>query len=62
MADHLRKIYSSEESVRVLGPVRVGVGVGKGSYLKHRIEEHFPNLQVDELDTEAEFFALESFR
>lgn len=58
--DHLRKVYSSEESVRALGHIRVGVR--KGSYLKNRIEEHFPNLQVDELETEAEFFAIESFR
>ena len=58
--DHLRKAYSSEESVRAMGPVRVGVR--KDSYLKKRIEEHFPNLQVDELDTEAEFFSIESFR
>ena len=58
--DHLRKVYSSEESIRALGHIRVGVR--KDSYLKNRIEEHFPNLQVDELDTEAEFFAIESFR
>lgn len=58
--DHLRKAFSSEKSIRALGPIRVGVR--KDSYLKKRIEEHFPNLQVDELDTEAEFFAIESFR
>ncbi|MGR9117041.1 MAG: cation:dicarboxylate symporter family transporter [Gammaproteobacteria bacterium] len=58
--DHLIKAYSNENSIRELGRVRVGVK--KDSYLKSRIEEHFPNLQVDELDTEAEFFAIESFR
>ncbi|MGR9051712.1 MAG: cation:dicarboxylate symporter family transporter, partial [Gammaproteobacteria bacterium] len=58
--DHLRKVYGNEASVAALRDVRVGVR--KDSYLKGRIEEHFPNLHVDELDTEAEFFAVESFR
>lgn len=58
--DHLRDQFSHVDGIRELKDVRVGVR--RGSVFAERIKEHFPNLQVDELDTEAEFFAIESFR
>lgn len=58
--DHLRTDFSDADSVRELKGIRVGVR--NGSVFADHVKYHFPNLQVDELDSEADFFAIESFR
>lgn len=58
--DHQRTEYSDANNIKLLQNIRVGVR--KNSIFADHIKHHFPNLQVDELDTEAEFFAIESFR
>ncbi|WP_031435417.1 cation:dicarboxylate symporter family transporter [Methylomarinum vadi] len=58
--DHLRTVFSDADSVRELKNFRVGIR--NGSVFVDHIKYHFPNLQVDELDSEADFFAVESFR
>ncbi len=58
--DHLRAVYSDANAVRALHDIRVGVR--NGSVFADHIKYHFPNLQVDDLESEADFFAIESFR
>ncbi|WP_305908513.1 cation:dicarboxylase symporter family transporter [Methylomarinum sp. Ch1-1] len=58
--DHQRTEFADAENVRALENIRVGVR--KDSVFADRIKYYFPNLQVDELDSESDFFAIESFR
>ncbi len=58
--DHRRTEFSDAGKISALENIRVGVI--KDSVFADRIKYHFPNLQIDELDTESEFFAIESFR
>jgi ABC-type amino acid transport substrate-binding protein len=58
--DHLRTVFSDVDKILDLENVRVGVR--NGSVFADHVKHHFPNLQVDELESEADFFAIESFR
>lgn len=52
--DYRRTEFSTAENIRALQNIRVGVR--SDSVFAERLKHYFPNLQVDELDSESEFF------
>jgi Na+/H+-dicarboxylate symporter/ABC-type amino acid transport substrate-binding protein len=58
--DHLRGKFNQADSIRNMENIRVAVR--HDSVFAQLAQYHFPNLKIDELDSESEFFSIEAFR